>query len=51
MNRFGGFLSTLAGAVVLLGSFVKSLGDYYLVYLGGVLALVVGLYFLFNRGY
>lgn len=51
MNRFGGFLSALAGVIVLLGSFVKSLEDLYLIYIGGGLALLVGLYLLFNKGY
>lgn len=41
MNRFGAFLSGIAGAAVLVGFFVQSLNDkYYLVLAGGILALI-----------
>jgi hypothetical protein len=41
MTRFGGFLSGIAGVLVLGGYFVASLNKtYYLTLIGGILALV-----------
>lgn len=51
MNKFGGFLCALGGAIVIAGYFVKSLDAYYPSLVGGGLVLIVGLYFLFNRSY
>lgn len=40
MSKFGGFLSGIAGVAVLVGNYVGSLKGYYLVPIGGVLALI-----------
>jgi len=39
-HKFGAFISFIGGAAALAGYFVKSLGDYYLIVAGGVLAII-----------
>ena len=40
MSKFAGFLSGIAGIAVLVGNYVGSLNGYYLIPIGGVLALI-----------
>jgi len=50
MNKFAGLFSGIAGVLVLVGEFVPGLDKYYLVPIGGVLALLVSIV-LFKRSY
>jgi len=48
MSKFAGFLSGIAGIAVLAGEYVGSLQKYYLVTIGGVLAIVAAIVALKN---
>jgi hypothetical protein len=50
MSQLGGFLALIGGAAVLVGHFVESLGsEYYLVLIGGIVAVVGGILSLRRR--
>ena len=43
MSKFAGFLSAIAGIAVLAGEYVGSLQKYYLVTIGGIIAILAGI--------
>jgi hypothetical protein len=43
MTKFAGFLSLIAGLVVLVGEYVASLKSYYLVPIGAAVAIIAGI--------
>ena len=50
MSKFGGYISLIGGAAVIIGYFVKSLNDsYYLVLIGGIVAVLGAFMSLRNR--
>lgn len=51
MSKFGAFISGIAGIVVLLGYFISSLDSYYLVPIGGALAIIAAIICAKSRGY
>ena len=50
MSKFGGFVAGIGGILVLGGNFVSSLSDYYLVPIGGALAIIAAI-ICFKRSY
>jgi len=47
--KLTGFLSLVAGVVVLAGNYIASLGKYNLVLIGGIVAIIAGLISLLKR--
>jgi hypothetical protein len=49
MFKLAGFLSLVAGILVLAGNFSASLGEYKLVLIGGIVAVLAGLMSLLKK--
>ena len=43
MSKFGGFVAGIGGVLVLLGNFISSFENYYLIPIGGALAIIAAI--------